>query len=66
MGLAKAERIASLLGLMHGRISCFKHFSGGYGPEEFLLKTAKPGNYLGQAQFCGHRQQVIAGGRCCN
>ena len=42
-----------------GRIS--RDFTGGYGPEEFILKNAKPGKYLVQAQFYGHRQQVVAG-----
>ena len=41
-----------------GRIS--RDFTGGYGPEEFILKTAKPGKYLVQAQSYGHRQQVVA------
>lgn len=35
---------------------------GGYGPEEFSLKTAKTGKYTVQAQFYGHRQQVLSGG----
>ena len=38
-----------------------RDFTGGYGPEEFSLKTAKPGRYLVQAQFYGHRQQVVSG-----
>ncbi|MEF8770698.1 MAG: VIT domain-containing protein [Candidatus Accumulibacter phosphatis] len=38
-----------------------RDFTGGYGPEEFSLKKAKPGRYLVQAQFYGHRQQVVAG-----
>jgi len=38
-----------------------RDFTGGYGPEEFSLKKAKPGRYLIQAQFYGHRQQVVAG-----
>jgi len=42
-----------------GRIS--RDFTGGYGPEEFILKRAKPGKYLVQAQFYGHRQQVVSG-----
>ena len=41
-----------------GRMS--RDFTGGYGPEEFSLKQAKPGKYLVQAQFFGHRQQVVA------
>ena len=35
---------------------------GGYGPEEFSLKVAKPGKYSVQAQFYGHRQQVLSAG----
>ncbi|MGE5385247.1 MAG: VIT domain-containing protein [Betaproteobacteria bacterium] len=38
-----------------------RDFTGGYGPEEFSLRKAKPGKYLVQAQFYGHRQQVVAG-----
>ncbi len=38
-----------------------RDFTGGYGPEEFSLKTAQPGKYLVQAQFFGHRQQVVSG-----
>jgi hypothetical protein len=41
-----------------GRIS--RDVTGGYGPEEFALRVAKPGRYLVQAQFYGHRQQVVA------
>jgi tetratricopeptide (TPR) repeat protein len=36
--------------------------TGGYGPEEFLLKDAKPGKYRVEAQFFGHRQQVLTTG----
>jgi len=36
--------------------------TGGYGPEEFALKHAKPGKYVVQAQFFGHRQQVLSAG----
>jgi uncharacterized protein YfaP (DUF2135 family) len=42
-----------------GRMS--QDFTGGYGPEEFSLKNAKPGKYKIEAQFYGHRQQVVAG-----
>jgi len=42
-----------------GRMS--QDFTGGYGPEEFSLKRAKPGKYRVEAQFYGHRQQIIAG-----
>ena len=33
--------------------------TGGYGPEEFALKVAKPGKYRVEANFYGHRQQVL-------
>ncbi len=36
--------------------------TGGYGPEEFSLKAAKPGKYAVQAQFYGQRQQVLSAG----
>jgi tetratricopeptide (TPR) repeat protein len=42
-----------------GRMS--QDFTGGYGPEEFSLRTAKPGTYKVEAQFYGHRQQIVAG-----
>ena len=32
----------------------------GYGPEEYSLKTAKPGKYRVEVKFYGHRQQVIS------
>lgn len=35
--------------------------TGGYGPEEFALKRPKPGKYVVQVRFSGHRQQVLAG-----
>ncbi len=41
-----------------GRMS--QDVTGGYGPEEFALRVAKPGKYTVQAQFYGHRQQVLA------
>ncbi len=41
-----------------GRMS--NDFTGGYGPEEFSLRTAKPGKYTVQAQFYGHNQQIVA------
>lgn len=37
-----------------------RDFTGGYGPEEFSLKAPKPGRYKVQAQFYGHRQQIVA------
>jgi hypothetical protein len=36
--------------------------TGGYGPEEFALKVAKPGKYRVEANFFGHRQQVLTSG----
>ncbi|HZW72749.1 MAG TPA: DUF2135 domain-containing protein, partial [Caldimonas sp.] len=36
--------------------------TGGYGPEEFALKVAKPGKYRVVANFFGHRQQVLTTG----
>ena len=36
--------------------------TGGYGPEEFAIKSAKPGKYTVQAQFYGNRQQVLSAG----
>jgi tetratricopeptide (TPR) repeat protein len=33
--------------------------TGGYGPEEFALRNAKPGKYRVEANFYGHRQQVL-------
>jgi hypothetical protein len=42
-----------------GRMS--KDITSGYGPEEFSLKRAKPGKYVLQAQFYGHRQQIVSG-----
>lgn len=41
-----------------GRIS--RDVTGGYGPEEFALRIAKPGRYTVQAQFYGHRQQMVS------
>jgi hypothetical protein len=42
-----------------GRMS--RDFTGGYGPEEFSLRLAKPGKYRIEANFFGSRQQVVAG-----
>jgi tetratricopeptide (TPR) repeat protein len=47
------------LGYQGGAMS--RDFTGGYGPEEFSLRNAKPGKYKVQAQFFGNRQQVVAG-----
>ncbi|MBB6560060.1 tetratricopeptide (TPR) repeat protein [Acidovorax soli] len=40
-----------------GRMSA--DFTGGYGPEEFSLKHAKPGTYTVRARFFGHNQQLV-------
>jgi Ca-activated chloride channel homolog len=42
-----------------GRMSL--DFTGGYGPEEFSLKAAKPGKYRVQAQYFGDRRQNVTG-----
>ncbi len=34
----------------------------GYGPEEYSLKKAKPGNYKVEVKFYGERQQIVTGG----
>ena len=41
-----------------GRMS--QDATGGYGPEEYALRFAKPGTYKVEAQFFGHRQQVVS------
>ena len=35
--------------------------TGGYGPEEFLLKRAVPGTYKVRANYFGTRQQSVIG-----
>jgi hypothetical protein len=42
-----------------GRIS--NDFTGGYGPEEFLIKKAIPGNYTIQANYYGSSAQTLTG-----
>jgi len=42
-----------------GRMS--QDYTGGYGPETFSLKQAKPGKYRVEANFYGHNQQIVAG-----
>lgn len=42
-----------------GRMS--RDFTQGYGPEEFMMKSAKPGVYRVEVNYYGNRQQVIAG-----
>lgn len=36
-------------------------FTGGYGPEEFVLRHAKPGKYRIEAHYFGDRQQIVTG-----
>ncbi|NYF19212.1 tetratricopeptide (TPR) repeat protein [Xanthomonas sp. JAI131] len=36
-------------------------FTGGYGPEEFSLRRAKPGKYKVEANFFGDRQPLVTG-----
>ncbi len=42
-----------------GRMS--NDFTGGYGPEEFMLKKAKAGKYKIQVDYYGNHQQTISG-----
>lgn len=37
-----------------------RDFTAGLGPEEFMLKRAKPGSYEVRANFYGHRQQILS------
>ena len=34
------------------------NYVGGYGPEEYSLKKAKPGKYRIEVAYGGHRQQI--------
>lgn len=36
-------------------------FTGGYGPEEFVLRNARPGRYKVEAHYFGDRQQIVTG-----
>ncbi|GAB3351314.1 VIT domain-containing protein [Lysobacter tyrosinilyticus] len=36
-------------------------FTGGYGPEEFVLRNAKPGKYKVEANYFGDREQIVTG-----
>lgn len=42
-----------------GRMSA--DLTGGYGPEEFMLRKAMPGKYKVEANYYGNRQQLVAG-----
>ncbi len=47
------------LTLIGGLVS--KDFTDGYGPEEYLLRNAKPGTYIVKAHYFGSHQQTICG-----
>jgi len=49
----------SPLSYQGGRMS--EDFTGGYGPEQFSLRDAKPGVYKVEANFYGSRQQLVTG-----
>ena len=36
-------------------------FTGGYGPEEFVIKTGPPGEYKVELNYYGSSQQTVAG-----
>jgi Ca-activated chloride channel family protein len=38
-----------------------RDFTGGYGPEEFMLRQAKPGIYRVEANYFGSAQQIVTG-----
>ncbi len=42
-----------------GRMS--RDFTGGYGPEEFMLRNAKPGIYRIEVNYYGSAQQIVTG-----
>ena len=42
-----------------GRMS--RDFTGGYGPEEFLLRNPAPGKYRVRINYCGDRRQTAIG-----
>jgi len=42
-----------------GRVS--KDFTQGYGPEEYILHNAMPGNYIIKAHYYGSHQQTLCG-----
>jgi hypothetical protein len=49
--------------LTHQGGSLSRDFTAGYGPEEFVLRHAKPGKYRVEANYFGDRmQQVVTGG----
>ncbi|WP_315388572.1 VIT domain-containing protein [uncultured Stenotrophomonas sp.] len=38
-----------------------RDFTGGYGPEQFSLRQAKPGRYKVEANYFGSREQLVTG-----
>jgi len=38
-----------------------RDFTGGYGPEQFSLRQAKPGTYRVEANYFGSREQLVTG-----
>lgn len=38
-----------------------RDFTGGYGPEQFSLRQAKPGKYRVEANYFGSREQLVTG-----
>jgi hypothetical protein len=38
-----------------------RDFTGGYGPEEFMLRNAKPGIYRVEVNYFGSGQQIVTG-----
>jgi len=38
-----------------------RDFTGGYGPEEFMLRNAKPGIYRVEVNYFGSAQQIVTG-----
>ena len=42
-----------------GKLS--RDFTGGYGPEEFIIKKAMPGKYLVQVDYYGSHRQTVSG-----
>lgn len=39
-----------------------RDYTGGYGPEEYLIRNAPDGGYFVQANYFGSRQQALTGG----
>lgn len=54
----EAAYYGNALTFQGGRMS--QDATGGYGPEEFSIKRAKPGVYRVEAKFYGQRQQIVS------